>query len=297
MKGLASFIFSRVFVVNMLIAIVLFALLSLGLVYYLDSYTNHGEEITVRPLVGRSLQEVDELLSTNRLQYQIKDTSYSADLPPGAVLAQNPVAGSMVKENRTIYLTINNAEPPKVNLPDLKFKSIRVATAILGTKDLKIGNIEYRPSPDIQGKNQNYILEVLMEDDTLSAGEMIFKGSTVDLIVSSGMDGGETEAPLLIGQTLGEVIWLLSTYQLNVGSQVFEEDVEIGDTYQDTLKAVVYKQIPEPGTPYKVGAPVDVFLTLELADSIRDKYLLNDSLLNDIESDMPAMPDGLIDGQ
>lgn len=290
MKGLVSFVSSRVFWVNLAIALVVLFILGSVLMAYLSAYTHHGEQITVRPLVGRTLEEVDELLKTNRLTYLVNDTSYSSEYAAGAVLAQNPKAGSLVKENRTIYLTINDFEPPKVSLPDLKFKSIRVAAAVLKTKDLKIGNIEYRPSPDVMGKNQNYILEMVLNGDTLEVGSMIHKGSTIDLIVSSGMDGGETPTPVLIGLTLDQAIFVIGGYQLNIGAQIFEPGVELGDTYQDTLNAVIYKQIPAPETPYKVGAPVDIFLTKELPDSMK-QYLESDSLLMQEPTDMPPMPE------
>lgn len=276
LKNLFKFIFTRVFWVNVAILIVLVAILIGGMVLYLDSYTHHGEQITVRPLEGRTLQEVEELLATNKLNYVVNDTGYTSDLPPGAVISQSPKAGSLVKENRTIYLTINDVEPPKVSLPDLKYKSIRVATSVLKTKDIRIGNIDYRPSTEVSG-NDNYILQMLFEGDTIGPGDMIHRGSTIDLVVSSGMEGGDVTTPTLIGLTLNELTVLLSVYQLNIGSVVVAPGTELGDTYDDTLAAYVYKQIPAPETPYKIGAPVDVFIIDELPDSLA-YYLAPDSM-------------------
>ena len=268
---------------NVAILAVLFTILVGFMVVYLDSYTHHGEQITVRPLEGRTLQEVEELLATNKLQYVVNDTGYTSDLPPGAVISQNPKAGSLVKENRTIYLTINDTEPPKVGLPDLKYKSIRVATSILKTKDIRVGNIDYRPSSEVSG-NDNYILQMLFNGDTLSPGDMIHRGSTIDLVVSSGMEGGDITTPTLIGLTLNELTVLLSAYQLNIGSVVVAPGTELGDTYEDTLAAFVYKQIPAPDAPNKIGAPVDVFIIDELPDSL-EYYLAPDSInLSDIDT-------------
>ena len=280
LKNLLKFIFTRVFWVNVVILLVVMSVLIGGMLVYLDAYTHHGEQITVRPLEGRTLQEVEELLATNKLNYVVNDTGYTADLPPGAVISQNPKAGALVKENRTIYLTINDVEPPKVGLPDLKYKSIRVATSILKTKDLRIGKIDYRPSSEVSG-NDNYILQVMFDGDTLTPGDMIHRGATVDLVVSSGMEGGDVNTPTLIGLSLNELTVLLSAYQLNIGSVVVAPGVELGDTYEDTLAAVVYKQIPEPETPYKVGAPVDVFIIDVLPDSL-EYYLYPDSIYQTI---------------
>lgn len=268
---------------NIAILLVVMAILVGGMLFYLDTYTHHGEQITVRPLEGRTLEEVEELLATNKLNYVVNDTGYTAELPPGAVISQNPKAGSLVKENRTIYLTINDVEPPKVGFPDLKYKSIRVATSILKTKDIRIGNIDYRPSTEVSG-NDNYILQMLFNGDTLSPGDMIHRGATIDLVVSSGMEGGDVTTPTLIGLSLNELTVLLSAYQLNIGSVVVAPGVELGDTYDDTLAAIVYKQIPAPETPYKVGAPVDVFIIDVLPDSLQ-YYLAPDSFdMGDIDT-------------
>lgn len=289
LKNLFKFIFSRVFVVNVAILMVMLALFVGFTIYYLDSYTHHGEQITVRSLEGSTLDEVEELLASNKLNYVVNDTGYTADFPPGAVISQNPKAGALVKENRTIYLTINDVEPPKVGLPDLKYKSIRVATSILKTKDVRVGKIDYRPSSEVSG-NDNYILQVLVEGDTLAPGDMIHRGSTVDLIVSSGMDGGNTVAPTLIGLTLQEAMVALIPNNLNLGSVVVAPDVELGDTYEDTLAAVIYKQIPDPETPYQVGAPVDVFIIDVLPDSLMH-YLYPDSLFEDGLDTIPLTDD------
>ncbi len=52
------------------------------------------------------IEKAMDLLKDQGLQYKI-DSVYVRDEPPGAVVEQDPDAGTNVKLNRTIYLTMD----------------------------------------------------------------------------------------------------------------------------------------------------------------------------------------------
>lgn len=266
MKSIVRFLISKVFIVNLLLMILVTAIVLFVLTHALDAYTHHGEKITVRPLVGRTLAEVDELVSNNKLQYVIGDSSYSADYPPGVVLAQNPKAGTQVKENRTIYLTINSAEAPKVAMPKLIDVSLRQAQSLLTSKGLVLGDITYKPSPYHMAKDENYVLQQMLGEDTIEVGSMVTKGSKINLVVSSGFTSGSQEVPWLIGLTIDEAMQMIPYSGFNVGAKVYDET--IGTTTEDTTNAYIVKQIPEAGSMYNVGAPIDLFFSKDVPDSM-----------------------------
>jgi eukaryotic-like serine/threonine-protein kinase len=81
---------------------------------WLPSTTNHGETITVPNIEGQPLERVAQFLQEHDLRYEVSDSSYSDDYPPLTVLDQVPVAGSKVKENRKIYISVNRVTPPTV---------------------------------------------------------------------------------------------------------------------------------------------------------------------------------------
>lgn len=268
MKDLGKFLLSRVFFTNLILAVIATIMIVFMFTCGLESYTHHGEKITVRPLVGRSLAEVEELLKANKLQYVVSDTSYHSDYEPWAVLAQNPKAGALVKENRTIYLTINSDQPPLAALPDVIYKSVRDATTRLNKYGFKVKEVTYRPTQEVSGRDGNYVLEALIDGKPIKAGALLNKGASVTLVASSGSTGDNTEAPCLLGKTVSDAQWLVSTYQLNLGVFVPADDAELGLEYDDTLNAYIYKQVPEPGTEMSVGSPIDIWITHEALDTV-----------------------------
>src|SRR4051812_24677628 len=86
-------------VIATVIGIVLIAFFSLG------SYTRHGSGIPVPKLKGLNIDRAMALLKEQGFNYKI-DSVYVADEAPGTVIEQDPDAGTNVKENRTIYLTM-----------------------------------------------------------------------------------------------------------------------------------------------------------------------------------------------
>jgi len=82
---------------------------------YLPSTTNHKESITIPELVGMSFNDINEFVTQRNLRYEIvADSGYSEALAPLTILTQNPKAGSKVKENRKIYLSLNATVPQRL---------------------------------------------------------------------------------------------------------------------------------------------------------------------------------------
>lgn len=60
--------------------------------YYIlqSGYTHHGEGLPVPKLKGLSIEKAIELLEEKGLRYQINDSIYMIDQPPGMVVEQDP---------------------------------------------------------------------------------------------------------------------------------------------------------------------------------------------------------------
>ncbi|MEL7003664.1 MAG: PASTA domain-containing protein, partial [Bacteroidota bacterium] len=126
---------------------------------YLPSYTNNGQSITVPNLQGISMDEIDEFITKRNLRYEINDSTYSEEYPPLTILKQYPKAGSKVKEDRKIFISVNRVTPPSVPVPELVELSLTGAEAILKSNQLKKGKISYRASPF-----NNLVLEMKFND-------------------------------------------------------------------------------------------------------------------------------------
>jgi beta-lactam-binding protein with PASTA domain len=261
-------------------ALIVFLIIVFAVMRWLDSYTKHGETITVPDLRGMSIEQVQRHLTSKNLRFAVLDSLYDKNQKPASVLDQNPKPGSKVKENRTIYITVNAFNPPKFKMPNLVDKSLRQAMMEIESYGLKVGELKY--VPDIA---QNAVLKQLVNGKEIKPGELVAKGTAIDLILGDGLGNTQVEVPLLLNLTLSEAKFVLTASSLNLGAVIYAPNVK------DTTAAVIYKQIPAPWQvkTINMGEAVDVFLSATFPDSLRH-YLDNPEstdlpLDNDFETD------------
>lgn len=251
LSNFRDFIKSKSFLYS-IIGIVALSGVTLYLLYnWLNNYTHHGESITVPDVRGLTEEKLVRFIEDKHLQYKIIDSLYEDGKEPGTVIEQDPKPDSKVKENRTIYLTVNSSKPPKVKMPDLVDVSYRQAEAILQTFGLRVGQTIYRP--DLA---KNAVLEQLYKGRVIKPGTEIYKGSAIDLMLGDGLGNAEVPVPNLTGLTKGEALFVLKGSSLNIGTITFDNGVK------NEEDAKVYKQIPEAdgGASIKQGEAIDIFL-------------------------------------
>jgi len=250
--------------VNVILAIVVFFLFIWGIRVSLDVYTHHGEKISVPNLAAMPLNEAADALKEADLAYKVIDSAaYNSLFPPLSVIEQFPLANADVKSGRVIKLTINPAQPRKIELPNIVEKTTRRAIHYLESRGLKSGELIY--VPDIA---RDRVLGLRIGEEEVEPGIMLEPGTVVDLIVGKGLSNEKVKVPYLKFLTLDEAQTELSLASLNVGILFFDDDIE------DSATAVVYKHSPRASkTPIlKLGSDVDLWLTNDLS------IIENDSL-------------------
>lgn len=241
-----------------LIALLVLALV-FGVLFWLSSYTLHGESVGVPDLRGSNYASLDEVLYSAELTYEVTDSIYSDEYPRGAVVHQNPSPGHRVKEGRTIYLTVNSLLPEMVSMPDLKGKSRRIAIPILEISGLVLENLSYKPDETCT----DCVLDQLFEGEPIEAGTQIRKGEKVTLVL--GQRSNElTKVPRMLGLSYEDAYSLLNAYSLNMGQILSCEGCL---TAEDTVKAFVVNQFPASHEETTLGSFVDLMLTLD-ADKV-----------------------------
>lgn len=180
---LFKFIFSKVFLLQLILAVVILVALIFGALKYLEVTTNHNETIIVPDLSKFDLDIVDKKLEEMNLRREVLDSAnYNPNYPPYSVLDQVPKPGKAVKENRKIYLTLNPSGYIDVEIPkNLKRKTRRQVEPTLIALGFKIGEIIERP--DIA---KGAVLELRHKGEKLEAGDFLPKTSTIDLVVGDG---------------------------------------------------------------------------------------------------------------
>jgi len=246
-----EFLKSKAFYLHFLIASGVAFVLIVAFVFTLKLFTLHGQSVQVPDFRNVMVKDLDKFIQDTELSYVINDSASNMKLPKGIVLEQDPAAGSSVKPGRKIYLTINGILTPKVAMPNLIDLSIRQATTLIEAYGLKLGKISYvNGFPPVIEQNSN--------GKQVKPGEMIEKGSVIDLVAGKGnFEESDVNLPNLIGLNLVQAKNRLSVSKILLGNVFYDESVN------DTLKAKVFKQIPDPDLEEKISSSkaVDIWLT------------------------------------
>ena len=254
--SLKNFITSRVFLKNLILAIIIVFAIAIIILQQLKSYTHHGEAYPVPDFTGLTIDEIEVTAEQAHLKFEIIDSMHFDGANPGAVVEQVPDPGFKVKKNRIVFLTINSTVPEMVVLPKLTDISFRQALGLIENCGLIAGTITYQPS-----EYNNLVLNAEQDSKVLKQGDIIQKGSSVNLVIGSNSGIQETPLPNLIGTTYSEAKSMLTTYMLNTGSLICDATII---TSEDTLAATIWKQYPGNNIrTVSLGTSVDLWLTLD----------------------------------
>lgn len=248
----------RPFWVNLLIAVAVIFLLFFLFLQSLQFFTHHGSYLKVPDVNNKNIKEATDLLQKQGFEVMVQDSVYYDTLPPLAVVKQFPEPDASVKVNRIVYLTINRAVPPEIEMPNLVGMSFRNAVLELKSRGLKLGDTSYKP--DIA---PNSVLEQLTKNGTIKPGTKITMGTAISLVLGSSMGNAEMTVPDLFGMNYAEVVALLEGSGIMLGSTITEGNI------QDSASAFISSQQPQryndDGSINRIrqGQMIDVWITSE----------------------------------
>lgn len=257
MKTFFRFIFTKLFLKQLLLAIVIAVVLFLATLIGLRVFTHHGKTIQVPDIKGYNEIQVARLIGEHDLRYEIIDSVYSEEVLPGTVYDQIPPAGSFVKENRKLFLILNAVQSERVLMPSLKNVSLRQAKALIIQNGLKVGHITY-----VSSEYKGLVIDQLMNDSLVAHGVMVNKFSTVDLHVGRGLSSRKTTVPYFRGMYLIDALKRIDRINLNEGAMIKDATV---DEALSIDSAIVWKQYPQPEVTASQGKAVDLWLTMDTA--------------------------------
>ena len=223
----------------------------------LNFITKHGSTVTIPSVTGKTYKEAVKFLEEKGFDVEIQDSIYIDTAQATIVLKQFPEADDVVKNNRTVYLTINKSVPPTIEMPTLEGLTFRNVLIILKQYGLKLGDTSYR-----QDIGRDNVLEQSFNGARIKPGTKIMMGSTIDLVLGAGIGAEEFNVPDLFGKTYYEAKIYLESLGL-IALPIPDPGVT------DTMDAFVYRQNPEPATPdrrfnrIRPGEVVDVFISSE----------------------------------
>ena len=168
LKDFFSFKKNRAFWLNLIAMPIVVLAIIFGVLHWLDDYTHHGQSIIVPNVKGLPLKQVETEFNKKNLKAVVVDSNFVKGMPAGAVLEQKPSSGAKVKTGRTVYLTINTAEMPRVSIPDIiDNSSYRQAEARLRALGFKL------TAPEIISGEKDWVYAVKYMEKELTNGEKI----------------------------------------------------------------------------------------------------------------------------
>ncbi|MDT0675805.1 PASTA domain-containing protein [Autumnicola musiva] len=181
--GLFKFIFSKTFLIQLVLAAIAIVVIVFLALQWLDYSTNQDQRIEVPDLARMSLDNVDERLEELDLRFEILDSAnFNPEYPRYSVIEQVPEPGKFVKENRKIYLTLNPSGYRKVTIPNnLIRKTRRQVEPTLRSLGFEIGAVTYKP--DIA---EDAVLEMRHNGELVEPGDELMKTSKIDLVLGDG---------------------------------------------------------------------------------------------------------------
>lgn len=250
---------------HILIIIGIIIVLIIGSHLFLSQFTRHNKELTVPDFTSMSIQNAKELAKANSLRLDITDSVYIRRMPRGIITRQIPEAGSKVKKNRRIILTINSIKPQEVEMPDLVGFSLRQARTVINSIGLKVGRLTYE-----EDLATNIVLRQLHEGMEVTPETRIETGSTIDLVLGLNQEmNSQTYIPDLRRYRYNTAKDILTDNSLNIYNTLFDETVS---TYKDSLEAIVYDQYPRhcDSISYPLGYSITLYMSKDTSKVYKD---------------------------
>lgn len=247
---------NRILLLGLLGMLPVIAVVVALIIWGITLYTRHDKEIQLPDFVGLSVPQADELAQQTKVRTVVVDTIFNRGVARGSVVRQVPSAGSMVKRNRTVRLTINAMAPRNIPVPDVLDEPFKTAVSDLDKWGFELGKLTY-----VSDRATNRVIRLTHKGRTVKAGTLLPGGSTIDLVLGLADNDMMVKVPCAIGMDYKTALRTVKLAGLNTGSVIFDRDIK---TYQDSLNACVYKQNPDYFRLYHhLGGSVSLYLTLD----------------------------------
>lgn len=206
-------------------------------------------QVAVPDVVGRTQSEAQFIIAAAGLRSKVISIE-DRDTEPGRVISSNPAAGVPVSKDSEVELRISKG-PGEELVPNVAGQSLSAAQAALQAAGFKVGG------PDEESSDEVAAGKVIRTDP--AAGSSIEKGSTVTVVVSTGVE--QVQIPSVVGDPRNEAEQSLVNKGFRV--EVVEQDLSPGDSNVGK----VMSQQPTGGSSAAKGSTVRITVGRATASS------------------------------
>lgn len=225
-----------------------------------------GERVEMPEFVGMTIEDARLAAAGKNLTLVIDDEEYSEEYDSGIVFKQSKNAGSMVKENSEIKVSVSLGKNSG-EMPDLLYST--EAEATMRVKAL-VGK-----SPEVKEVYDDTIPEGLVCAQSPESGSDIERDTKVVITISKGPEVSTTTVPRITGMTIDEAEKALDAAGLSIGTigrvesasapkdVIISQEISSGETVEkDTRINIVVSKgvlvyIPVEGETTNNDTPVD----------------------------------------
>jgi eukaryotic-like serine/threonine-protein kinase len=233
----------------MLVVALIFAFITMRLAI-------HGREVTVPNLSGLTLDEANKKASSLGLNLNLENRFYSADTPPGHILAQSPAPGVTVRRAWAVRIT-ESLGAQQVAIPDVIGQSERTASINVRRLGLDLGIIAHIPAPGESG---------IVIAQTPTANATGAQSPRVSLLISSPEEVVEAPAanifvmPALTGLNLAAAAARVAPLGMHIIEDVNAFDPSVPFVRTPASAATIIAQTPAAGHRVFKGEAVHITL-------------------------------------
>ena len=206
-----------------------------------------AELVVVPDLVDRTLEEAQQMLEENNLEYRLEPIE-DAEKEANIVTDQNPAAGEEIAEGSivTVYYV---KEASAVAIPNLENYTVEEAQAKLEELGLAVSGTAKEYSDTVEA-------DKVCGTDPIE-GTSVSKGSSVRIIISKGPEVEKVKMPNLLNKTVEVALEILADAGL-VGN-----DENITYKYSDKYaKGMIMGQSVKTGKKVELGTVIDFTVSL-----------------------------------
>jgi len=206
-----------------------------------------GRQVAVPDVRGLAADRAAEVLEQAGLRWEIDGERYCVEFPESTVCDQDPVAGHVVKQGRTIMLTISKGAQ-FVHVPYCIGRPVRGAMIMLEKAGLTVGQVAH------VFQLRGYPGEVISTEP--QQGTRVLKGSRVNLLVNSGLPVARVILPDMRGELYLPIKMKLERLGLLVRESSLDEEFS-------PLRSRILMHEPVAGSIVSKGDTINLVISAE----------------------------------
>ncbi len=174
-----------------IVGLILLFVITIGLTIGISNATR-PKDVEIPNLVGKTVDEVKDILKQNKLNYVEEGQEYNTEVPEGQIISQNPpyVEGRRIKENTDVKVVVSKGTET-TTVPKLKGLTKEKAEDIADESKIKL---------DFQEETSKTVEAGIIIKQEKAEGETVNAGDTIKVYISIGTGIKQVNVISVVGQ-------------------------------------------------------------------------------------------------